>query len=216
MIKLCVFDLDGTLTDTMPSISYYVNRAIEPLSGGKIEVKYLKHYVGDGAGTLIKKSLRHFDLPDKGELFEKTLASYVEDYDKAPLYLTEPYDGIKDAIAELKSKGYKLAVFSNKPDSAAKQVVKHFFGDVFDIVRGACENVALKPSPDGLCAIIKELGFLKEEAVMIGDTKVDIATGANAGVETIGVLWGFRDKQELETAGANHIIEHPSQILNCL
>lgn len=216
MIKLCVFDLDGTLTDTMPSIYYYVNRAIEPLSGDKIEIKYLKQYVGDGAGTLIKKSLRHFDLPDSGALFEKTLASYVEDYDKAPLYLTEPYEGIKDAIASLKAQGYKLAVFSNKPDSAAKQVVKHFFGDVFDIVRGACDNIPLKPSPDGLSTIIRELGFKKDEAVMIGDTKVDIATGANAGVQTIGVLWGFRDRAELEAAKANYIIKHPSEILNCL
>ena len=216
MIKLCVFDLDGTLTDTMPSISYYVNRAIEPLSGEKLEVKYLKQYVGDGAGTLIKKSLRHFSLPDSGELFEKTLASYVEDYDRAPLYLTEPYNGIKETIAKLKEKGMKLAVFSNKPDSAAKQVVNHFFGDIFDIVRGACDNVPLKPAPDGLCAIMDELGFTKEETVMIGDTKVDITTGVNAGVKTIGVLWGFRDRAELEAANATYIIEEPAEILESL
>ena len=138
---------------------------------------------------------------------------YNREYDSAPLYLTEVYDGIFDMLKDLKEKGFKLGVLSNKPDFAAKAVVRELFGEgFFDTVRGQTDDIPKKPAPDGVFKIIDEWGIEANEIIYVGDTGVDVKTGKSAGLFTIGVLWGFRKREELIEADV--IIEHPREIVD--
>ena len=212
MKKAIIFDLDGTLLNTLPTITYYVNATLKAFDVGVLGEADVCRYIGHGAEWLIEKSLLHFGIEDK-DLFRKVLAHYKNAYDEAPLYLTEVYEGMYALLEGLKERGVKLAVFSNKPDFATKAVVSHFFGDTFAHVQGAKPDVALKPAPDGVFDIAKTLGVEKSECLFVGDTIVDMETGENAGVDTVGVLWGFRDREELERGRAGYIVSTPNEIL---
>lgn len=221
MKKMCVFDLDGTLTNTLPTIAYYINHALDEIglgALGQIPTDCFRYYVGNGAELLCHRSLAHFGLDDEAhaDLYDALYRVYNRDYDAAPLYLTCPYDGMKELADVLCQKGIDRAVLSNKPDYAAGEVVRHFYGDRFQTVRGARPGVPLKPAPDALLAVLAEHGVAPDEAVMIGDTSVDIRTGRAAGVTTVGVTWGFRGRAELQEAGADHIIDHPDELLAAL
>ncbi len=214
MIKSVVFDLDGTLLNTINTIEYYCNTALEKYGFNPVPVDKYKHFVGDGAKLLIERAMSYTREWTDDE-FEKVFALYNELYDADTLYLTAPYNGIVDMLKSLKEQGYKTAVLSNKPHFATVDVVNKIFGDgIFDIVRGGMDGVPLKPDPTAVFEIMKELNVSKEEVVFVGDTKVDIATGKNAGLFAIGVLWGFRDEAELTAAGADVIIGDAKEILN--
>ncbi len=166
--------------------------------------------VGDGRDVLIRRMLKAVAAPDSA--FEAVRSVYDEGYEAEPLYLTEPYDGIKKLLGDLAHSGVHMAVLSNKPDNVVTDVVDAFFEQgTFEIIRGQRDDTPRKPVPDSTLAIIKELGA--DEVWFIGDTKVDIETGKNAGVKTIGVLWGFRDEAELTAAGADYIAKTPEEIL---
>ena len=131
------------------------------------------------------------------------------------MYLTKAYDGVCDMLKSLKDMGVKTAILSNKPDSTAKKVAVELFGNsLIDVCYGGREGIALKPDPEGVFGILEEFGVSKEECLYIGDTATDIQTAKNASLESIGVLWGFRDRNELEGAGADHIIDNPEEIVN--
>ena len=154
---------------------------------------------------------------DDEETFDKVYGDYMKAYDADVLYLTYIYDGIKETLEALKEKGIELAVLSNKPDFAARSAVEMFFGkDYFDVVFGQRENVAIKPDPAGVFEILDILAAEKEDCLYIGDTAVDMKTGKSAGLYTVGVLWGFREKEELESANADSIIESPEELLKFL
>ena len=212
MKKAIIFDLDGTLLNTLPTITFYVNDTLKAFGIGVLGEADVCRYIGHGAEWLIEQSLLHFGVTDKA-IFEKVLHHYKNAYDQAPLYLTEVYDGIFDLLAGLKEKGLVTAVFSNKPDSATRAVVSHFFREAFAHVQGAKPDVALKPAPDGVFAILEKLGVDKKDSLFVGDTIVDMETGENAGVETVGVLWGFRDREELQRGRASYIVSTPNEIL---
>ena len=212
MKKAIIFDLDGTLLNTLPTITFYVNDTLKAFGIGVLGEADVCRYIGHGAEWLIEQSLLHFGVTDKA-IFEKVLHHYKNAYDQAPLYLTEVYDGIFDLLVGLKEKGLVTAVFSNKPDSATRAVVSHFFGESFAHVQGAKPDVALKPAPDGVFAILEKLGADKKDSLFVGDTIVDMETGENAGVETVGVLWGFRDREELQRGRASYIVSTPNEIL---
>ena len=212
MKKAVIFDLDGTLLNTLPTITFYVNDTLKAFGIGVLGEADVCRYIGHGAEWLIQQSLLHFGISDKA-LFQEVLHRYKNAYDKAPLYLTEIYDGISDLLAGLKERGIVTAVFSNKPDSATVSVVKHFFGEGFAHVQGAKPQVALKPAPEGVFDILGKLGVDKKDCLFVGDTIVDMETGENAGVETVGVLWGFRDREELQRGRANYIVSVPNEIL---
>lgn len=214
MIKCCIFDLDGTLLNTISTITYYVNSALGVYSIEGITESECKVFVGTGAKELIKKALASKNITDS-ESFDKVFTTYTELYNSAPLYLTEVYGGIYETVAALREHGIKLAVLSNKPDFPTKSVVGKFFPETFDYVAGAKEGVALKPSPEGAMPIFEYFGVRPEECAWIGDTATDVMTGKRAGVSlNIGVLWGFRDREELLSAGADVIIDNPKQILD--
>ena len=214
MIKCSIFDLDGTLLNTISTITHYVNRALTTYSIEQITEDECKYFVGTGARELIKKALASKDITDC-ETFDKVFSTYTELYNSAPLYLTDVYDGIPEMIDSLKKRGIKLAVLSNKPDLPTGRVVETFFSGCFDYVSGAKEGIALKPSAEGVFPILEYLGVSPEECAWIGDTATDILTGINAGIALkIGVLWGFRGRFELENAGADLIVAHPKEILD--
>ena len=140
---------------------------------------------------------------------------YNGKYDADFLYLTEPYDGILDMIQSLRELGIKVMILSNKPhETTAKIADALFTAGSIDICYGAREGVALKPDPQGVYEILEESGMKPEECLYIGDTGTDMKTGKAAGIYTIGVLWGFRGREELEDNGADAIVSHPSEIIN--
>ena len=215
-IKACVFDLDGTLTNTLNAIAHFGNIALTEYGLKPVSVADYKIFVGDGRDKLIHRILAANDA-DNEELFQKVGSMYDENYEKDFLYDTDAYDGIRELLAELKKRGIKTAVCTNKPDNVAQLVIETIFGKgVFDIVLGVKNGAPTKPDPTPALEIATVLNVKPEECLFPGDTKVDIATAKNAGMHSVGVLWGFRGREELENAGAEVIIEKPAEILELL
>ena len=213
MKKLCVFDLDGTLMNTIPAISHFGNSALKKFGFPEIEPNRYKLLVGNGRDLLIHRMLAESGN-DTEENYNNVGKAYDTAYEADPLYKTAPYDGVLNLLDTLKEKGFTLAVLSNKPDNVTQDVVRLFFGERFDVIAGQKKGVAPKPDPAGVYAILDELKMTAEESYFIGDTYVDITTGKNAGIESIGVLWGFRDREELTNAGADHIVAKAEEILD--
>lgn len=216
MKKAVVFDLDGTLSDTIVSIAYCANRALEKFGLQTFENDRYKKFVGDGAAELIRRTLRN-QPTDRMDLYEQVIAEYMRLFAVDCMYQVKPYEGIPQLLGELKKRGIRIAVFSNKPHKNTCMVIHDLFGDdIFDVIQGQVEEIAKKPSPDGVFLISEKLGIPVEEMLYMGDTDTDMQTGKNAGAFTIGVLWGFRDRAELEENHADAIIAHPSQLLEYL
>ena len=212
MIKLCTFDLDGTVLDTVKTIAYYGNLTLKNYGFSEIETEKYKHLAGNGAKVLVERMLSEKNAFTK-ENFDKAYKFYVENYDKDVLYKTTIFEGMKENLDLLKKDGVKIAIISNKPHYATQTVVNTMFGEgYFDFVYGQKEGVPLKPDPVMLLNIMDELGIKKDECVYVGDTYVDMENAKNADVTAIGVLWGFRDREELENSGADVIVERPLEI----
>ena len=215
MIKACIFDMDGTVVNSLGSIAYFANSALNDAGLPSIDVEEYKYLVGNGARTLIERALKRVEADEK--LFSKVFSQYCTTYENNFLYLTEPYDGVISMLKALKDKGIVNTILSNKPHSTAIKVSDALFGDnLIDKCYGAREGIALKPDPAGVFEIVKELGLSKEECIYIGDTSTDMKTGKSAGLYTVGVLWGFRKRDELEDNGADAIISHPSELLHII
>jgi len=212
MKKLCIFDLDGTLVNSLNTIAYYGNLALDSVGLPSVDTEKYRYFVGNSKKTLLHRLLNHHNC-DNEEIFARIEKVYDENYEADTIYLTDAYDGIRELIDELKNKGILLAVCSNKSDNVVKDIVKILFGDKFDVVIGQCEDVAVKPAPDSALNIVKELGVSVEDCLFIGDTNVDIRTAQNANIKSVGVLWGFRDEAELKEANADVIVAHPMEIL---
>ena len=217
MKKLYIFDLDGTLMNTLHTISGYANRALAEAGLQTFPEERYKYFVGEGARVLIERTLVAQNAYDEA-LHAKVFRRYNELYDGAPYENSAPYEGIPQMLDALAEKGIAVAVLSNKPDFATRAVVSHFFPHYsFAAVHGAREGVALKPAPDGVRLILEELGGIDpSEALYIGDTATDMKTGKAAGIETVGVTWGFRDAEELRAHHADFIIRQPDQLLSLL
>ncbi len=215
MIKLCVFDLDGTIADTITTISYYANNALNEYGLPSIEKERYKILVGDGAVTLIERMLSEVGCTDK-ETFNKVYNKYIKDYDDDFMYLTEVYEGVTELIDELIKRGIKVAVFTNKPEMTALKVIDILLGDRVDLIIGNSEDRPKKPDPTGLFEILDTFKVTGDECLYIGDTSTDMKTGNGGGCHTVGVLWGFRERAELMENGAEFIIEKPDEMLNII
>lgn len=214
MYKACIFDLDGTLTDTLESLTYSVNATLQELGFGQITPDQCKAFVGHGARRLIEDSLKATGDEEASKI-EEAMEAYGRIFKKNCTYHVKPYAGIVEMLDELKKLGIKLAVLSNKPHPQTKDVVETFFEKgTFLIVQGQCETLPRKPDPTGLRMILEALCVSKEECLYIGDSDVDMRTGGFAGVDTIGVPWGFRSKEVLKESGATYIIEKPEKIIS--
>ena len=216
MIKACIFDLDGTLTDTLESLHYSVNLTLKEMGLSEITKEQCQSFVGNGAKYLLDKAIRVAGDPE-GKRLEEAMEVYRRVFDANCTYKVVPYDGITEMIEELRKRNVKLGVLSNKPHRQTQKVVREIFGEsVFDVAQGQQENIDRKPSPDGVFCILEELGVLKEECLYVGDSEVDVATGKNAGTKTISVTWGFRTEEELKEAGAEYLIERPTELIDLI
>ncbi len=215
-IKACVFDLDGTLTNTINAIAHFGNEALVKNGFNALPVNDYKKYVGDGRKVLIERILRANNA-DIETNYDAVCADYDAGYEADPLYDTDAYEGIRTLLTKLKKRKIKLAVCTNKPDNVAHDVIRQIFGEgVFDFISGVIDGQPTKPAPDSALRAAAALEVTPEECVFIGDTNVDIKTGKNAGMTTVGVLWGFRDYDELNEAGAEYIIENPKELLDLI
>ncbi|MDO4339666.1 MAG: HAD family hydrolase [Eubacteriales bacterium] len=215
MIKACIFDLDGTLADTLESMAYVANEILEKFGLKQLPVENFKYYCGEGANMLMRRCLKDAGDPELVH-FEEGQRLYREMFAADPMYKVTHYEGMPETIKEMKKRGLKLAVCSNKPHPAAVKVIDQMFGGDFDMVLGQSDAIRRKPAPDGPLAIAGKFGVKPEECMYVGDTKTDMLTGKAAGMFTVGALWGFRDRAELEDNGADAIAKNPAELLEIM
>ena len=212
MIKICIFDLDGTLTRTQESIARPVNMTLARFGLPSQPVEAFNYFAGDGLKNALKRALIAAGDTEATHLEEGFPLCYAW-MNEDPLYHVEPYEGIPEALQALKSAGVKIAVLTNKVHPSAINVVEGFFGKgTFDVILGQIDNGPLKPDPQGLFAILDQCGMQKDECLYFGDTRTDMMTAHNAGVTAVGVTWGFRPRSELEEYNADIIIDSPLEI----
>ena len=213
MEKICVFDLDGTLLNTLDSIAYYVNKALENRGLGFVPTEKIRQFIGHGARNLLLRSLEYTGAENAD--IDGVLAEYIALYNSDALYLVEPYEGITEMLEKLRKAGVKTAVLSNKPHSSTADIIEAFFGkDYFYRYEGQREGVPIKPDPTSTLAIID--GFNKTGCFYIGDSPSDVKTAQNAGIHSIAVTWGFRTKDELLEANPEYIADTPDDIVATL
>ena len=212
-ITTIVFDMDGTVLNTLDDLTVSMNYVLEKFGYPGHTVEEYRLFFGNGVKEALRLALPE-DVPS--EIIDDMLPIYKEHYDAHCLDKTRPYDGVVEVMKELKQKGYKLAIVSNKIDSAVKELNQRFFADAVGIAIGEKPGVNRKPAPDMVEAALKELGSTKEEAVYVGDSEVDFMTEKNSKLPCISVLWGFRDKEYLIEQGAYCFAENPEDIISIL
>lgn len=215
MIKAIIFDLDGTLLDTLEDLANACNYALRTCGFKEHPVNDYVRFVGDGRYVLIKRIVPEIERENE-EVINKVLSYFDEYYGEHMIDMTKPYDGIIEMIDELKSKNIKLAVVSNKPHEFAVEVVKKYFDNKFDITYGQRENYPTKPNPATVDEVINLFKVCRNECLYIGDSDVDMKTAINAKVKSVGVAWGFRGIKELLEAGADYIINNPQEVFNVI
>ena len=216
MYKACVFDMDGTILNTLNSIAHFGNEALKKYGFQAIEAEKYKQMVGNGVDILLQRMLKEANVSDPEKMVKDIRMEYDRLYEANPIYLVEPYEGIKEMLAELKEKGIRLAVLSNKPDNMTKYLADAFFPNIFDAVYGQRIDVPKKPNPTVLNGIRNEFAADKGELFYCGDSGVDMQTGKNGRAFTVGVSWGFRSKKELRECGADKIVDTASELLELI
>lgn len=216
MKKAVIFDLDGTLADTIASITYCGNLALSRFGLPSFGEEDYKHFVGDGAAMLIRRVLLAAG-DERLEHFDEVYETYLEIFAKDCMYQVKPYEGICALLEELKRLSVRIAVLSNKPDRDSLRVVEALFGKgYFDFVQGQRADIPRKPDPAGVYRIMEAFVLPAGDFLYVGDSGVDMKTGRAAGIFTVGVLWGFRDRKELVENGADAVISKPLELLSHL
>jgi len=215
MKKAVIFDLDGTLLNTLDDLADSTNYALSKFGYPTRTIDEVRQFVGNGVAKLIERA-----IPEgkNNPNFEKCLAIFKENYAQNMYNKTAPYNGIIEMLSNLKSKGIKIAVVSNKFDLAVKELCKKYFEGFIDFAAGENEaqGIKKKPAPDTVISVLNEFNFAPEDAVYVGDSDVDIMTAKNSKMPCISVTWGFRDEKFLLENGATILINAPSEIYNHL
>lgn len=214
MTKLAafVFDLDGTLLNTLADIATACNAVLAGHGYPQHPLSAYNHMVGNGFTALIARALPEDRPPDAAAL-ARLVEEGREYYASHMMNETAPYPGMREALAELEARGDRLAVLSNKPDAMSVALIRHYFPKItFAAIQGARPDVPLKPDPTTLLTMLREINGGRKEATYVGDSNVDMETAHNASVYAIGVSWGFRGSEELEEAGADRIIQTPADL----
>ncbi len=212
MFRYAIFDLDGTLLNTVNALWVSVNLTLAELGYGPITRDQVKIFIGDGYQLLMKRALASFG-EEALDCYEESLPLYLKNFSVHSMDGVVPYDGIPELLEGLKLRGLKLAVFSNKPDAQAISNIETVFGPgYFDCVAGERSDVPKKPDPAGVFRILDEFGETPDGGLYFGDTNTDMKTGLAAGLTTVGVLWGFRDRAELEEFHPQYIISKPEEV----
>jgi len=211
--KAAIFDLDGTLLDTVEDLAYSVNKALEENGYPTHATEKYFHFVGGGAKNLIKQV-----LPENytEEEYNKVYSRFGEIYKDHWNVFTKPYDGIMDMISELQKDDVLLAILSNKPHERTVEIAECYFPGVFDVVYGGRPDIPLKPNPYSLLEVVKELGTTVEDSFYMGDSGSDMETGRNAKIYSAGATWGFRSAEELSSHGADILVNNASEALEAM
>ena len=214
-INTVIFDMDGTVLYTLDDLKTATNVILRQYGYPERSLDEVRQFVGNGIRKTIERAVPA-DVAENQELIDLMFTEFQKYYDVHCLDETRPYDGILELMDTLKAKGYKMAIVSNKVDTAVKELNQHFFGDRVPVAIGEKPGVKKKPAPDTVFAALEELGSTKEESVYIGDSDVDFNTALNSDMPCISVLWGFRDRDFLERMGASTFAQKPEDILGLL
>jgi phosphoglycolate phosphatase len=213
--KLVIFDLDGTLLNTIEDLAYSANYALKELGYPTHPVEDYNFFVGNGVRKLFERALPENEKT--AENIERVREIFMPYYDKHNADYTKPYDGMSELLAEIQKEGYKIAVASNKYQTATEKLVSKYFPDIdFTAVFGQRDKVPVKPDPSIVFDISKIAGVSPEEILYVGDSGVDMQTASKSGVISAGVTWGFRPVSELEENNANLIVDRADEILKIL
>lgn len=201
----CIFDLDGTLANTLHSIAHFGNAALKEYGLPTIPDEQYKTLVGNGADVLMHRMLNTVGAQFPEEKIQQFRAFYDKCYESDPMALVKPYPGIPEILQKLRALGMKIGVLSNKPDNMAQYIVKDLFGDLVDQVHGQRTGIPTKPDPTAVLRMAQDFAVDPARILYCGDSGVDMQTGCNAGMHPCGVLWGFRGEQELRENGAEFL-----------
>ncbi len=208
-IKLAVFDMDGTILDTLEDLQDSLNVTLEKMGYPKRTYEEVRSFVGNGIRKLIERAV---PVGTQKEKIDQTFSLFMEYYALHCADKTKPYEGITTLLQHLKEKGLLTAVVSNKAHQAVVDLCEEYFDGLFDVAVGEQEGMAKKPAPDSVEYVLKQLGINKEDAVYIGDSEVDIATAKNSDLRAITVDWGFRDAEFLKQQGAEVIVSSTNEL----
>lgn len=213
MLKAVIFDLDGTLINTLEDLTDAVNFGLGCAGMPKRSVEEVREFVGNGIIKLLERSA--YPITDSA-VFEKVKKGFYEFYGAHGCDKTEPYEGINELLSALRSRGLLTAVVTNKDDAAAKQILHSLLGDRFTVIRGKTDEYPAKPAPDSTLSVMRELGVEPFECIFLGDSGVDIQTGVNSGAIAVGETWGFRNEAHLLENGAKYIIHEPLELMKLI
>lgn len=208
-----IFDMDGTLLNTLEDISDSINHVLAMYSFPCRKPDEIRSFLGNGAAQLMKLA-----IPDGSgnPRYQSCLEDYCSHYQENLQNKTHAYDGVMPLLGQLSREGYKLSIVSNKPDQAVKELADFYFGEYVKVAIGETDGVSRKPAPDTVLKAIEKLGSTANKTVYVGDSEVDVETARNSGITCVGVTWGFRDREVLEQSGADHIIDNPQELLKII
>lgn len=212
-ITTIIWDLDGTLLNTLEDLTDSVNYMLSIHNYPQRSIEEIRSFVGNGLAKLTERALPDTVTPEE---YNTCLSEFKAYYKMHMQDKTGPYEGILDVLKTLQTKGYHMAVVSNKADAAVKELIPIYFGDLLPVAIGDMEGREKKPAPDSVYEAMKQLGVTKEECIYIGDSDVDVNTAKNSGIPGIAVLWGFRTKEQLEAVGATTFAEKPEDLIALL
>ena len=209
--RAVIFDLDGTLVDTLEDLTAAINAALAHFSLPTHSAEACKMMIGNGAKRFAERALP----PDRQDLAERLLTLTREHYSDNCFKHSRLYDGMGETVTQLRQKGLRLAVLTNKDQVVAGRIIEHFFATgIFESVIGAAQGRLIKPDPGTTLGIVDSMGLMCEDFIFVGDSAVDIETALAAGVRAVGAAWGFRGRDELQAARAHIIIDSPREILD--
>jgi phosphoglycolate phosphatase len=207
--KAAIFDLDGTLVNSLSDLTDATNYALKKFGQPGHKAEKIKKMIGEGTRTLISRALPN----NQQQLIEQVLIEMRKRYKQIYVNKSRPYKGIKRVVGELKKRKVKLAVLTNKDQKIARKIVRHFFGSQFQIIKGTADAVPVKPEPKTALQILKKLKVRPKDTLFIGDSNIDVLTARKARINMVAVSWGFKTKKELAKAGAKNIVDLPNQLL---
>lgn len=213
MNQVLIFDLDGTLTDTLQDLANSTNYALRQMGWTERSIDEVRRFVGNGVRRLVERAVPNGTASDD---VDRCFSVFQQHYLQHCQDSTCLYPGVADMLCEVHARGYRTAIVSNKLQAGVDELYETYFRDTVDVAIGQREGIPLKPAPDMVELALQLLGANKSQAVYVGDSEVDVQTARNAGLPCISVLWGFRDRDQLLAAGATQFISHPSQLCSCL
>lgn len=217
MRNICILDLDGTLVNTLDSILISANKTMEELLLPEITHVQCRAFIGHGARYLVKQCILSSCDNCEETLVDRGVEIYMRIFAENCMYQVAPYEGIPEVLESLKAQGTRFAILSNKPHGQTVEIAENYFGKgYFEFIQGQCDGIPRKPDPESLNYIMRQLDVDKDQCIYVGDSEVDMITGEGAGIATIGVSWGFRDRAVLESVKPWAIIDKPEQLLTSI